>query len=556
MLKLFRKGGPMQLLMGVIVAAIIVAFLFTFRGGLGGSTLGVETALAVVRDGKRNEVLMREYEAARGVATPQWDVPPSQLRAANFNGNVLDGLVERELLLQEAARLGLDASEEAVDANLRRGVAYFSYPIVKEQQLYGPWMELYGPTLFRILPVREPGSKKFDYEIYKRSVLSLTRLSPREFKEMQTKEVIADRVRSLVRERVRVSDAEAFLFFENQNTQATARYVPLNWEWFGRYIADISNAAVAEWAKQNQPAIDTAWEKAKESYTEGCALVADMVIEPKEGTDDFVNRVEGATKRLKTSENFEIVAREVGVGEVAWAGGDLKCADSFDDDVLKAAAQDLARGEVAGPIESADAQHMLRGAGKLKAGDVEKLGKEVISRQLASRAAAQKLATQFGDALRNAVAGGESLVDAATALTDKAAKGLPRKRRTAALDSDLRPKMQVTGSFTRAGDVVRNAAPGQKVGQRVMSLDKPDALLPDLVKTKSGLALVQLKSIDPATPEKFEIRKESTVNFLTAQKQREALANYIAALHVGSEVTLNPILAKKTDGAKKKAPPL
>ncbi len=550
MLNLFRKGGPMQLLMGVIVAAIIVAFLFTFRGGMGGSTVGVETAVRVVRGGDRNEVLMRDYEAARGIATPQWDVPASRLRAANFNANVLDGLVERELLLQEAARLGLDASEEAVDANLRKGVAYFSYPVQAEQQLYGQWMELYGPTLFRMLPVRKPGSETFDYDVYKRTVLSLTRLSPREFKEMQTKELVAERMRSLVRERVRVSDAEAFLFFEDQNTQGTARYVPLNWEWFGRYVADLSDAAVAAWVKDNQAAVDAAWEKAKDSYTAGCPLVADVVIEPKEGTDDFADRVGSATKRLERGEKFEVVARELGVGEIAWAGGDLKCADSFDDDVVKAAAQDLGRNKVAGPVESADGQHLLRGAGTLKAADVEKLGKAVIARQLAGRAAAKGLTTKFADDLRNAVAGGETLGDATTALTDKTAAALPRARRTAAVASDLRPKLQVSGSFTRAGDVVRNPTPGQRVGQRVLALEKPNDLLPDLVKTSAGVALVQLKSIEPATTESFESRKETTVNFLAAQKQHEALANYVAGLRDGAKVTLNPSLAPKPKSAK------
>ena len=541
----------MQLFMGVIVAAIIVAFLFTFESGPGGSTVGVETAFRVARNGKHSEVLMRDYEAARLLATPQLSTPASELRAANFNDNVLYGLVERELLLQEAERLGLDASETAVDANLRRGVAYFSYPVQAEEQLYAPLLRLYGPTLFRTLIVQQPGSDAFNYETYKRAVSSLTRLSAREFKEMQTKELIAARMRSLVRERVRVSDAEAFLFFENGATQGTARYVPLHWEWFGRFVVDLSDSAVQKWATDNQAAIDAAWEKAKDSYSANCTLVADVVIEPKEGTADFADRVSGATTRLERGETFEVVARELGVGEIAWAGGDLRCADSFDDDVLKAAALELGRGKVAGPIESADGQHMLRGGSKLKAADVETVGKGVIARQLAARAAAQTLTTQFADSLRDAAGGGETLGDATTALVDKSVAALSRKRRADALDSDLRPKLQVSGSFTRAGNVIDDATPGQKVGQRLLALDEPDDLLPDLIGIRGGVALVQLKSIEPATQEVFELRKEATVDFLTAQKQREALANYVEALQAGASVTFNASLDPAKRSAKK-----
>ena len=73
---------------------------------------------------------------------------------------------------------------------------------------------------------------------------------------MQERELLAERLRELVRSRVRVPDAEAFSIFERGRSRAVVRSVTLERSWFGRFAIDLDDAAVEKWSKENAQQVD------------------------------------------------------------------------------------------------------------------------------------------------------------------------------------------------------------------------------------------------------------------------------------------------------------
>ncbi len=80
---------------------------------------------AVEFDG--NCVDAKDYGAAFALIAPR-GLDPKQVKALGLNQRVLDGLVERELLVAAAKKEGLGVSDEAVDAELFAGRAHVSLP--------------------------------------------------------------------------------------------------------------------------------------------------------------------------------------------------------------------------------------------------------------------------------------------------------------------------------------------------------------------------------------------------------------------------------------------
>src|SRR5690606_23775235 len=192
MLSFFRRGGVAQVLIAGIVFAIIIVFVLEFRAGRGpGASLTQECAVEVRGDC----VSRKDFFASYGLIVPQ-GMPSKRIRAMGLRKHILEGLAQRELLVQEAERLGISISEQEIDDELAKGRAHVSLPaedagwLAYSLQLTEDWA--------RLLPVTDPRDKQFDYKLYERMVRNVTNRSPREFKEMQKRELIAARMRDLV----------------------------------------------------------------------------------------------------------------------------------------------------------------------------------------------------------------------------------------------------------------------------------------------------------------------------------------------------------------------
>ncbi|HYP87230.1 MAG TPA: SurA N-terminal domain-containing protein, partial [Polyangiaceae bacterium] len=188
MLSLFRTGIGNVVVAG-IAFLIIVAFAIEFRAGRSGPSGKLSRECAVAFDGYCVDA--KEYYAAHGMIVPR-GVEPKVSKKYSFNKRVLDGLVERELLVAEAKKLGLDVSDDALEADLMAGRVRASLPADSVAEL-SPMLGLCPPAPggygcapgadypVRQLAVRRTEGEPFDYKLYERQVRLMTNRGPKEF---------------------------------------------------------------------------------------------------------------------------------------------------------------------------------------------------------------------------------------------------------------------------------------------------------------------------------------------------------------------------------------
>src|SRR4051812_36583572 len=107
MLSLFRGGGLSNAIVGGIASAVIIVFALEFRAGRSGSTASLKKQCAVEFHGEC--VDSKDYFAAYYLLTR--GLEPKAARQLGLRKKALDGLAERELLVADAARLGVGVSE-------------------------------------------------------------------------------------------------------------------------------------------------------------------------------------------------------------------------------------------------------------------------------------------------------------------------------------------------------------------------------------------------------------------------------------------------------------
>ncbi len=551
MLSIFRGGGFSQVLVGGIAFSIILVFALEFRAGRNGPTASLKKECAFELKGECTDP--KEYYAAYGLLMR--NINPRASKQLSLRKKALDGLVERELLIAEAKRLGISASEQEVEAELFNGRAHLSLPAQDSLNLSaqlglcriaedGRGCEPGGDTMVRYLRVKRTANEPFDYALYEREVRVLANRGPKEFKEMQQRELVAARMRDLIREPVRVSEAEAFTLFDQARSTATIRSAIFTRDWFAKYTLDSSPAAVEKWAAENKTMVDASWETAKASFTAGCAPAREILFEIGPGANDedraaIRKKIESARQRVTSGESFASVARSVSEGQTAVQGGELGCVGASygmgSEEVIKAAAA-LKPGEVSGIIETPRGLHLLQVDAKLDAANLEAAGRRFVAHKLYVHAASDEQVKAFAENLIARAKAGEKLEAALeaqlAALLPAGAKKpgenkAPESPALAALD---RPRIEISAAFSSSGNPLPQVTPKEPLAARAFELKTPDEVFQTPIQTSEGAVVIQLKEKNAASREDFDKKKAELLGPLRAAKATEALANYVADL--------------------------
>ncbi|HYQ15260.1 MAG TPA: peptidylprolyl isomerase [Polyangiaceae bacterium] len=551
MLSLFRTGIGNVVVAG-IAFLIIVAFAIEFRAGRSGPSGKLSRECAVAFDGYCVDT--KEYYAAHGMIVPR-GVEPKVSKKYSFNKRVLDGLVERELLVAEANKLGLRVGEDALEADLMAGRVRASLPADSMAEL-SPMLGLCPPAPggygcapgadypVRQLSVRRTEGEPFDYKLYERQVRLMTNRGPKEFKEMQERELLAARMRDIVRSRVRIPDPEAYALYERDRSKVVVRTVSLKRDWFTKYAVEIDDAAVEKWSLSNQAQVDNDWNGNKADYTAGCMPVRELFIElPSNALDDEKPAVklkaEQARERVVKGESFEQVARDVSQGPTAGFGGEVGCVGAsfgLGADELKKALESLKPGDLSQPIETPRGYHVLKVGQKLTEQNLEHEGRRVVARRLYARFAADEALGKFAEQLITRTKAGERLEDAARALSvDFSAKLSPKPKGDAkkessdspALLSADRPRFEVSPPFNASGNPLPDLEPTEPIAAKAFELKQADEVYGKPLSTSTGALVMQLKERTEASKEEFVKDKPKVVEALLQAKSIEALARYV-----------------------------
>ncbi len=541
MIRALRNSGLGQIFLGAIVVSIILAFILT---GTGNSPTSMDDE-CVAEAGKHVCVETKEFDAAFRLlsAIGGGSINEAAAKRLRLREQVARGLVEREVLVKQAEQMGLGTSQDDVDAELLEGRARVSLPAQGAEQLaMSLAMCVNGPTGcepgtigLRAIDVKRDG--KFDIETYKRTVRVWTRRSPTQFKEMQTREYTAERLRQLIKSQVRVSDEEAFLAFSRVRSKATARTVYAQKDWFERYAITLSPEDVAAYQKANEPAVTAAVTSLGDGFKKGCPIVSEIRIDSAQpGSEDAQkaqSRAEDLLKQLKAKKNFEEMARRESQADSAPRAGRVGCLDDSygaGSAVLLEAAKLLKKpGELSPVVET------IRGFTILRLDDVvtdenrTALMQAHVAYKLALGQKADEAARNYAARLIE-LGKSQSLEDATLAL-NREVLGLkdPQDKHPALTDAHA-PQVAISRPVSLDQDVITEVLASEGATQALFSLEKDDAIKDKPLLAENGYVVLQLKSKDMLTKEAFAEERPRVIEMLYKRKAEQALAQYVDAL--------------------------
>jgi len=596
----FRSKGISNVVYGIIIIATILVFVIGFRPNATSKTASLTESCAAHVRGRCIEP--KDFFAAYRVLMPSKS--QSMSRRLNLKKVALDGLIERELLDDEAKRLGIGVTDKEVTDQLYDGFIRVSVPAENASQTQQILYEMYQSYVRAglipqdvaqehfndrdtAIPVdfKDPKTKLFDMKVYERQVRNLSNRSTTEFREQQARELLAAKVRDVIRDPVRVSEDEAWDEYDRRYSTATITYIPVKEPWVARWAVDQDQAAVDAWVKDHQSDFDKELEDRKKDDAPKAGHIRHILVKtPYGATDDekaaALAKLSWAVSRIRAGEPFAEVARDVSDDPGSAAkGGDV--GDKTDGFVapFKAAADALKPGEMtSGAVETQFGYHFIEKDDPGKAADVDKALTKSVARKMAAKAkatdigqalaariqAAMKGGTGAEDAIKQTIApyvkaqrvdtlkvlpappaaagdagAAASAADASTsavsALAGRAAKNdkpaaLPAKSFDAGTDGD-RPQTQTSSAFNRGGDPFQGLSPEGTV--KVVSFafaGKEGDVLAEPVRTPDGSDVVQLKQRKIATREEFEKDRANFQDELARIKRDEALSLYVKRL--------------------------
>jgi peptidyl-prolyl cis-trans isomerase D len=601
MLSLFRSRGITNVIYGVVIIATILVFVIQFRPNAGQKQASIKTTcVANVRGWCIDP---KDFNASVRLLMPrgaQGEPLQAKAKSLKIKDVALNGLIERELLVGEADRLGLTATEQEVTDQIFNGFIRVSVP--SDNAAVAGQLPVGREG---IIPVgfKDAKTKKFDMKVYERTVRNLTGRSPTEFREEQTRELLAAKMRDLVRAPIRVSEPEALDAYLRQYNTATVDYVHVKNAWAGRWLVSASDADVAAWQKEHQADVDREFDARKAEDLPKAGRIRHILAETKgrasatpEAKAAALAKISEAWTRLKRGDAFAQVARDLSddPGSKRTGGGYDKM-DGFDAFFVKSA-NALALGATTnGAIETQFGYHILEKDDPAKTAEVETQLKKSIARDLYVKTKAMEVSKDFAmklaadiksgksaeDAIKSAIlpyvkvaavepikimkddtpkampdAGAAGSTDAgaasdatvqkndkATGAADGGAAVKPApppapKPMTADTDPD-RPEPQTSSAFSQGGDPIPELTPDGSIKVIAFAFHAKDGdAMVEPVRATDGFEIVRLKEHHTATAEDFAKDREQQLSQLLVAKQNEALSLYVQRLREAQKAAI------------------
>ncbi|MCC6521701.1 MAG: SurA N-terminal domain-containing protein [Polyangiaceae bacterium] len=579
----------------VIVAAILaiaVVFIYEFRPGRMAAPGGGSAAACVI-DVAGSCVDANEFRTALRLVVPG-SVDEDWIEKNRLRHQVIQGLIERELLVKEATRLGISVSDADVTEELRRGLVHVSLPVMWElsidergedgaiHALYLNLMDgqrlrydyLYAGPARHVGLFTDPKKQAFDYKRYERWVRQSTGKTPGDFRESQRRELIAARMRALVQSRVRVSEAEVYDEYARANERMVVDYVKLENPWYVAWVVDPSDAALAAWAEAHAADVDKAFEPEKAKFAEECRVVRQLVLDWDRSADDADAQkdkqkaaLEELRKRITAAKEpgreLTLVVRERSDDVASRArDGLVGCLPKSEDPLATAAFALKSAGDLGPVVETPSGLAVVYLDAVAKGEDAGRLGRLDVARRVYLGAEAERLSKEGAKQILDAAKGGKDLAEAVDShvastlatvgerLAERVKRGAAAKEGEPATDVAFgakdaerwlaaaredrhKPRVQLSLPFAQGEPAFAGVPVGATAG--LFKLDKPGTFADDPLKLlgddrTAGYAVARLKERQPVKAEDWEKKRPIELENARRQKQRDALAAYVQRL--------------------------
>ena len=504
MLEQMRKSSQSLLiyvLFGIIIAVFIINFGPQSSGACESGVVRASYAAKVAGETVTAKDYRYGYMMAGGT-----QVQPQRAREMRLKERVLDELIERELLVDEAERLGFRVREEEVE------------DMLLESKMIG-----LGGFEQTVPAMQKDGA--FDYDSFIRFAQFQLGLSPKAFIDMQRRELMANRVRNLVRGGVNVSEGEVKRDFEKQGNQVNLEYVRFPFRTYEDTVA-VTPAEVEAHAKANEAKLKQTYDQRKFLYenTPKERRLRQILVKLDTGaspdaTAAAEKKAQGLVERLKKGESFATLAQSVSDdtrskargGLVGWRRqGATTLGPANEEKVWKAK-----DGEVVGPLKASDGFYVVVPEAA-REGNItfEQVKLELAEAELRQERAKTKAKIDADAALAKA-----------KAAKDKTLKDLfPAPPEAAAARTDV-PHAEETGLFQRRGAVVEGLGTAPELAKAAFTLD-PAQPLTGPHEVAGSYVVARLKERKTADTAEFEKKKAELMQQAAMVRGEEILSEW------------------------------
>jgi peptidyl-prolyl cis-trans isomerase D len=522
MLEQMRKSSQSLLiyvLFGIVIAVFIINFGPQSRGSSCEQTMANDHYAAKVAGTLVTRTDFRYGFLVLGGA----QYPAQMAKQQRLKETVMDKLIERQLLADEADRLGYVVSDEQVEDQVADAkIIGLGYPRTAQR-------------------MQKDG--KFNYDAFKNFVQFELGVTPQAFIAEQKKELMAARVRELLRASVTVSPAEVKEDFLRKNLQVNLEYV----RFAARGVADDvqpTDAEIADYAAKNEATLKTAYDERKfiyEKVPKELRLRQIMLKVAPDATPDVdkaaLAKLTALAARVKKGESFAAVAKEgsddpIGKargGDLGWRGHGATNLPGDPEKQLFAAKP----GDVVGPLKGSGGYYLTK-VEDAREGTIpfEKVKLELAEEKVRAEKAGAESKTRAQAAL--ALAKGDAtktLKDLfpAPAENDKADKD---KAQDEAPPKAAAPRAEETGLFspkgTREGAMIEGIGVSNDLAKAAFSLTTA-APLAGPFEVAGSWIIVRLKERKDPDMAEFEKKKDELASDAELTKWIEVLTDWTQA---------------------------
>lgn len=556
-----RKNSQ-SLMLVVLIASLATVFGVSFGPG----SRGCDTAALRVNHIARvygNTIGEADFQSIARVMNLSQARNPSVLRQA-----IVDGLIERELLVREAERLGFRVTDDELNREIRDGYFYVSLGSRELEQLSGgfspaPLTARQHTSYARQETPRRPDEPPppFTYDDFENWVRGLYSRTVPDYKRLMAREMLAERMRNLVMSNVRVSEDEVWRDYQRQHTQVAIRYIQLSPDFYRTTVNDADQAAVDAFAQAHQPEITRQWEQRRESLQnlpEQVRLRHILIRYPENveepGRIATQQRAEALRSRLAAGQDWVRLARLYSQDESSWrSGGEIlwttvERVDLPDD--VKRALPGLQPGQISAPIRSPLGVHLVQLVGRRSGNVAEADARREIARDLFRLTRGNELANE-------AAAHAQQLLAAPGATLDSVAAQLHTEGLHAFYRGDVPGPETLPGnnvlepvSHTDVGAPELKETPPFTQGGTVPEIDNSEALAraaflltaqnpaPDRpIAIGDDRFIIRLKDNgrQEASRQDFDRDRIQLMESYALARRREALTQYLARLRAEAD---------------------
>jgi peptidyl-prolyl cis-trans isomerase D len=482
------RNAIIYVLFGVIIAVFVINFgPGSGRGSCGGPA-GSAYAAKVAGSTLTEQDFRFAYIAAGGTQYSSQIAQQQRLKE-----KVMDRLIERELLAQEGERLGFNVSHKEV-----------------EDMIYNGQMIIMG----RQGPLDRYAFKdgKFDYERFKVVSQNQLGVSVVRFIEIERRELLADRVRELLRMGVKVSADDVKDDFVQQHTTVNLEYARFSAKRHEDDQEEITAADVDAYIKSHADELKKAYDDRAFLYkkVDRQARLRHIVIElPKDAPADkeapIKKQLEDA--KAKGAAGFAAEAKKLSAeirsarkgGLIGWRKkGFTGFGDKLDAVVFAAK-----KGDIVGPERTDRGFHLVL-VEDFREGDVPlEVAQREIAEELVLVEKAKAKARAEAEAVVAKVKGGAKLEDLFPKEAKKDEEDHEAKSPLKRLNDP--PKLLETGMFSRRGESVPELGLSKELAKRAFELKPGEVAGP--FDVPGGAAVVRLKERKDPDMADFEKRK-------------------------------------------------